>query len=206
MKNVSASNPQATARYWPVAVGLLVLILTLLTAAYVMNLRARPSAQGTAAAFTQDAATIAPQTGASPATSSLATAQQGAVPLDKQIEQAYLHYWDVYSEALLTLDASKAPQVAADSELQSMQAEIDGFRQKGKAVRVTVKHHYLIFDTTATDAKVYDEIDNSSFLVDPSTKQPSQGSNQTDLEKDTYFFKNIDGSWKVVRTVRGASN
>jgi len=91
--------------------------------------------------------------------------------------------------------------VASGDELRRIQDEVDGVRKQHEAVRVVVEHHYFVFDATTTQPKVYDEIQNRSFTVDPVTKQGT-GSDASDLEKDTYFFDRVDGTWKVARSSR----
>ena len=83
-----------------------------------------------------------------------------------------------------------------------MREEVEDFRRRGRAVRAVVTHSYLILDTTETAATLYDEIRDSSFLINPVTKQPSEGPDARQLSKDIYYFKKVDGVWKVVRSLR----
>ena len=145
------------------------------------------------------------------AATSASTSSTGAVgsakptpseALEREVEQAYLKYWDVYSDTLLNLDASKMSEVAADNGLSRVQEEVADFQRRKAAVRVRVTHSLLVFDVTDTDAKIYDEILDQSFLVDPTTKLPSESSNQGTLVKDTFILKRIDGTWKVVEHLR----
>jgi|SRR5581483_2531177 len=215
------SIPSSSGTRYPLVAGMLAaVVLLLLVGGWFAGQHFRGSVgiDGVPAMSSSSAPAVSPSTvaappavkAASPALPSAATSPQANAPrvatspAEQQIEQAYLHYWDVYSGALFNLDASAASQVAAGAEVQRIQDEVDSFRRKGDAVRVVVQHHYLIFDVTDTDAKVYDEIQNGSFSVDPLTKQPPQGSDATDLERDTFFFHRIDGAWKVERRTRGA--
>jgi len=116
--------------------------------------------------------------------------------------QAYHRYWQDYSQALYTLDTSHMGSVATGAELRRVQAEVAGFRRRTRAVHVRVTHSALIVSIKGDSATVYDEIHNRSFTIDPVTKQPPQGSNQVDVEKDIYFFKNIHGIWKVTKSLR----
>ena len=127
-------------------------------------------------------------------------------PGAQEVLNAYQHYWQVYSDALLNLDTSHVGEVATGEELARIQQEVDGFRSRNHALRVVVEHHFMVFDVTASDAKVYDETHDRSYTVDPVTKLPPQGPDQADIEKDTYFLQNIGGTWKVTKSVRGSVN
>ena len=65
-----------------------------------------------------------------------------------------------------------------------------------------VEHHYFVFDVAAAQAKVYDEIHDGSYTVDPITKQPPQGPDQRDVYKDIYYFEKTDAGWKITKSVR----
>jgi hypothetical protein len=157
------------------------------------------------------AATIAPTL--SPVAQSLAPSPFGtsisqtltptATPTPEEaVLAAYDKYWDVYSLAAFTLDPSPVPSVAAGDELQSIQEEIDGLRAKGVALNVRVKRTPLVVQVSENSATVYDEIVNNSFYVDAKTKQPPQASGNGEILRDTFYFQELDGAWKVVRSTR----
>jgi hypothetical protein len=142
---------------------------------------------------------------AAPATMAIGLPAEGgpSTPqLEEEVEQAYRRYWDLYSEALYTLDTSRVGQVAANEELRRIEEEVSGFRAQARAVRADVSHSYLIVDVTDAGATVYDEITDRSFLIDPATKEPSQGPGTAHLVKDIYYFRKVDGAWKVTRSLR----
>ena len=120
----------------------------------------------------------------------------------QEIEDAYRRYWDVYSDALFNLDTSRLSSVATDEELRLMREEVEDFRRRGRAVRAVVTHSYLVLDVTESSATVYDEILDSSFLINPVTKQPPEGPDTRQLSKDIFYLKKLDGTWKVVRSLR----
>lgn len=227
--HADASPPRS---YWPVALSLFGLVAVMLGAAFILNRQLRPpvgiepSSGGTPPARAEIAApsptatpavespTWTPQTVASSgqaavrpaATTSPTNAPSGSPSPElsdhRAVEQAYLRYWDVYREALLQLDTSRLSEVSARDELREIEEEIEEFRQRGRAVRATVTHHYLVFDVTELEAKVYDEIMDRSFTVDPVTKEPTRGPDSGSVVKDTFFFEKIDGVWKVIKSVR----
>jgi hypothetical protein len=191
-----------------IGLGLLLLVILVLGGAWVANARLRPTTdivQGRESATPGPTAT----TTATPtvlAASVIAPSVTGMATLDpdleRAVEQAYLRYWERYSEALETLDTSGIREVATGEELARIQDEVDGLRQQGEAIRVDVSHKYVIFDIEPDEAKVFDEILNRSYSIDPVTLGPSQGPDVADLVKDTFFFKKDNGVWKVTKSVR----
>lgn len=223
MNDRPPGSVEARKPYWPVAAGLLGIIVVLVVGGFLLNSRSRGntgaaggpivSAAVSPAASAGSAAILANSTAPPPASSAgsstPASANASAVPssssnspLEQEVTAAYEHFWDVYSNAVLQLDSSQLSQVATGEALQQLQAEVDALRKRNRAVRVVVTHHYMVFNVTTTQATVYDEVNNQSFTVDPVTKQPPQGSSQSDIEKDTYFFQKADDVWKVARSTR----
>ena len=121
---------------------------------------------------------------------------------DQAVLDAYQHYWDAYSAALLELDPNLVQMVASGEEQERIRQEIEMFRSKGVALRVRVERHPLIIEVKDTTAVIYDEVTNQSFYVDANTKQPPQGTGSGELLRDTYYLSKLDGMWKVVRSTR----
>lgn len=118
------------------------------------------------------------------------------------IERAYLEYWQVYSDALLTWDTSSIARVATDKEQSRIQDEVNGFKQSNTAVRVKVGHTFGIFDVKDDEAKVIDREYNQSFPVDPVTKAPSTADVDGKYVQDIFLLKKVDGTWKVAESAR----
>jgi hypothetical protein len=199
-------------RHVVIGAGLLALVIVILGVAWILNDRLRPevgvtsSAENTSPVAEVASPTVAvtePDAAASPTPETAVDESPTAeLTVEQEVEQAYLRYWEVYSEALYQLDTSRAHEVAAGEELRRIEEEVAGFRDRGRAVRVDVSHTYFIYDVTDDEAKIYDEILNRSYTVDPETKEPSQGPDIADLQKDIFFLEKIDGVWKVTRSVR----
>jgi hypothetical protein len=137
------------------------------------------------------------------AESGVAPGQPADAPrLVQEIEDAYRRYWEFYSAALFDLDASRLPDVAADDELRRLRDEIADLRRRNRAVRAVITHSFLVVDVTESEAKVYDEMRDSSFLIDPVTKQPPQGPDARHLEKDIFYYRKVEGTWKVIKSLR----
>lgn len=210
-------NPQSEHRtpFWMVGLVLLGVVVVVLAGAFLVtqHFRSHVGIEPSAPATTGSASTpnghpggAAPATAQSTAsvapTSVPAVAPTPTLSPRQQVVQAYYSYWQVYSQALYTLDASRMSNVATGGELRQVQAQGTSLRRDRRAVRTRVTHHALVVSIKRDKATVYDEILNRSFTIDPVTKQPPQGSKQADLEKDIYFFQRIHGNWKIVKSVR----
>jgi CYTH domain-containing protein len=92
--------------------------------------------------------------------------------------------------------------VATGNELRRVQAEVAALQQRHRAVRVRVSHSALIVSIKGDRATVYDEQHDRSFLINPVTKEPHNGSVPPFLEKDIYYLQKVDGTWKIVKSLR----
>ncbi len=203
--------------YWPIGFALLALVVAVLGAAFVLDRQLRPrvdvqpAAPAAAEAPDSVAPTQPPASARSTPTAALAPSAEGSVtagrPADdpqlvQEIEDAYRRYWEVYSASLFNLDTSRLAEVAADDELQRIREEIENLRRRNRAVRAVITHSFLVVDVTESEAKVYDEMRDSSFLIDPVTKQPPEGPDARHLEKDIFYYRKVEGTWKVIKSLR----
>ncbi|SRR5581483_5106533 len=162
---------------------------------------AAPSPRTTAPA---DVAVPAAVTAASPAAVTSVAASPApsfrvaSSPLEREIEQAYLHYWDVRAAAYLNLDTSHLAEVMAGAELERMSQQIKDLQAKGRAVKVDIDHRYLFASESPDKAVIYDEYLNRSLFVDVATNQVLPTSSPAVTEKISYELQKIDGSWKVI--------
>lgn len=204
-------GPHSGRPYWMVALILLGVVALVLAAAFLLNQRlrlpigiepaatTRPSTPSTRPVTNPTAAPTGSPVTSTPTTTATTTPMLSP---RQQVVQAYRGYWHIYSRALYTLRTSGVNAVAADGELQRIQAEVAGFRQEDRAVHVRVTHHYLIVSVRGDRAQLYDEQLDRSFLIDPVTKDPHTASNKGHRETDIYFLKKIDGVWKVTKSLR----
>jgi len=216
-KTTAGLNPEAGHRrpFWVVGLLLLGVVVVVLVFAFVSSHHFRSKVGIESGARTPVRSSSTPsayQGGGTPATAqstvsatptSLPTVQPTPVLSPRQqVMQAYHHYWRDYRQALYTLTSSQMSNIATGDELRQVEAQVVSLRRDNHAVRTRVTHHALVVSIRGDKATVYDEILNRSFTIDPVTKQPPQGSNRADLEKDIYFFQRIQGKWKVVKSVQ----
>lgn len=202
--------------YWLVGLVLLALVVAMLVGAFILDKQLRPQVgiEGSPAATIQQVTAVpaggpttqsqaeATAVNAAPVAGSSGDATKNTVPPEREVEQAYLKYWDVYAEAMLTLDTTRLPEVAAGERLKQAVGEVEKLKAQGKAAKIQIEHKYFVFDVTNKTATVHDEYVNSSYAVDPNTKQPVGAPGESERLVDSYFFERTDGVWKVVSGVR----
>jgi hypothetical protein len=117
-----------------------------------------------------------------------------------QVEQAYLHAWDVWAEALQELDASRLEEVLTGEALKVVQARLEDQRQKNQPVRLLAEHNYRIAMIDEVTASVDDRYINHSVRLDPVTLEP--------IEKDpnqrihtSFTMKMVDSTWKIAEII-----
>lgn len=208
-------DPERRRPFWVAGLALLGLVVAMLVGAFLLDQQLRPGVgiEPTSAVPAAGKATDTTQAGRQPtspaagiSTPVITATQAGggaATPSGAQeVEQAYLKYWEVYSEAMYTLRTSRLSEVAAGERLEQAVVEVEKLKAQGKAAKIDVEHHFFVFDATANSAKVHDEYVNNSYAIDPETKQPVGAPGKSESIIDTYFLERIDGVWKVVRGVR----
>jgi hypothetical protein len=122
--------------------------------------------------------------------------------LEDQVSEAYLNYWDAYSDALFELDATLAQGVASGEELDRIREEIDDLRSQGLALKTVVEHDFVIVEASEGSATLLDEIVNNSFFIDAETKEPPQAEGSGEVLRDTFYLEKLEGQWMVVRSTR----
>lgn len=202
-----ARHPAAATRpYWLVGTALLVLVVIALAGALLLDRRFRSPVGIEVGERPASSATAV--TGSARASTTISNASElGRLnsPLERDVARAYLRYWDIYAEAMLTLDVSKLPEVTAAARLQEAQEEVADLKAGGVAARIQVAHRLRVLSATAQEASIWDEYVDSSFAVDPSTKQPIGAPGASERVISTYVLRLINGAWKVVGGRREAA-
>jgi len=123
-------------------------------------------------------------------------------PLEREIEAAYLHYWDVLAQAYLDTDTSHLSEVMSDPELSRQEKEIQDLKSQGRAAKLVAEHRIAFAKVSPESAVIYDEYLNRSVFVDPTTKQERPTSAPPETEKISFEMRKIDGTWRVVDGTR----
>lgn len=149
----------------------------------------------------------------SPAATATATAAPTHTPTatatlspEEEVEAAYLRYWDVYADAVYNLDTSRLPDVMTGPRLERGLNEIQQLRDEGRAVDIVVENHPVVVQIEGDRAVVYDEYENRSYFIDPTTKEALSHPEGSQTIRDTVTLTRVGQTWKVLDTVREANS
>jgi hypothetical protein len=118
-----------------------------------------------------------------------------------EITRAYEHYWQVRADALLTLDATRLPEVMDGDHLLAVERLVQQLRSEGRVIETDVQHSYVVVQSGTDDVQVVDTyVDNSVYLDAQSHAALSQPTGES--LKELYRMNRIDGTWRVVSLVR----
>jgi hypothetical protein len=113
-----------------------------------------------------------------------------------QVREAYLQQWDVYTEAVRSLESGALDQVFTGKALAVVQRETARRRRENTPVIIRVKHDLSIRIVDATTAVVDDRYINRTTDIDPETGEPTRRY-APDLIHELYTLKRVNGEWKV---------
>ena len=132
-----------------------------------------------------------------------ATPTAGASVKD-EVSAAYLHYWNVYANAVYNLDPSRLGDLMTGPRLDRALAEVRDLKHQGRAVKIVVENRPVVVHVEDTRAVVSDEYENRSHFIDPDTKQPLTSPSGGEVIHDQVTLALVDGIWKVFDSVREA--
>lgn len=218
-----ATKSKKPISYGVVGALLLAIIIILTGAAFALNSALRPKVgtvvvpkslvhvQPTAIPTTSQQPTPVPtsRSAMSPvltvATATAGTAL-GASTTQKDTRQAvataYLHYWDVYNQALYDLNTAHLIEVMAGQELARVQAQVQGLRADNHAVKSDIQHQFVVVNADQSTAAVQDQLVVKSFQIDFGTKRALQSPGAGIKETIACQLERQNGTWKVVSVVR----
>lgn len=124
-------------------------------------------------------------------------------PLEREIESIYYRYLQVYSDAVLNLDASRLAEVLDGRALQLVTEEVNELKANGTPVKIIEDDRVIAFGrVTDMSATLIDEYTSRSVYVDPNTHQPLPRTGAPTRIRQSYEFRKISGVWKVVDGTR----
>ena len=124
----------------------------------------------------------------------------GTRAIKSAVEQAYLEHWDVYAEALLTLDGSRLSEVFAGAALREVEKQVEQLSAANQPARVRIEHNYRVALIDADTATVEDRYINHTVRLDPATMEPIESDPNQRVHK-SYTLKKVGGVWKVTDIV-----
>lgn len=118
-----------------------------------------------------------------------------------EVRAAYLEQWDVYADAVRTLQTDRLEEVFTDEALAVVRKEIGRRRRTESPARVRVEHDLAVKIIDATTAVVDDRYINHSVTIDPETGKPTER-DPNEIVHEVYTLKKVNGIWKVSAIVR----
>ena len=140
--------------------------------------------------------------GDSPPASSSETGDPSPTPTEvpAQVEQAYLHAWDVWAEALRALDPSRLPEVLTGRALRVVQERLEEQRDRNQPVLLRAEHKYRIMVIDEATASVDDRYVNHSVRLDPETLEPIEEDPNQPIHT-SFTLRLVDGTWKIAEII-----
>jgi hypothetical protein len=195
--------------FWKVGLGLLSLVLVIVVGAFLLDQHLRPTVGIEPAATanvvlgkTSLPTAIVSGSTATPTATPAGGLQVGNSPLEREIEAAYLRYWQVLTRAYLELDTSQLAEVMAGDELIRTEQQIQQLKAQGRAAKLDVVHQTAFVKVAPDSAIVYDQYLNRSVFMDAATKEELKTSQPPTTEKLSFHMEKVGGVWKVVEGVR----
>jgi len=158
----------------------------------------RIGAGGGAAATTAARRSVTPPVSATPEPGATAGGDQSRVA---EVRVAYLHAWEVWAEACLTLDPAPLEGVFAQPELDRARSYVRQLRASGRALRLDAAHRVTVLELDGDTALVLDELTDRSVYVDPTTRLPlPPGAQPTPAgtERLQCRLQRTETGWRVV--------
>lgn len=219
----SGSREESQRSHWVLGLALLGVVLAVVIGAIFLDRELRPRV-GIEPAPTPASAAQAPgsplATATTPAattavaSSTIATAHDptpapsptglsvATSTLEREIEDAYLHYWDVLAQAYVNLDTSRLATAMSGAELTRQEGQIQALEAEGKAAKLDVEHRIVLVQVSPEHAIIYDEYTNRSVYLDAATKRELPTHDPPSMEKITFEMKRLEGNWKVIDGTR----
>lgn len=117
------------------------------------------------------------------------------------VRQAYLHHWDVYMNAVRTLETDGLDEVFTGKALGVVTKGVERRSRENTPIRIRVEHDMGIKIINATTAVVDDRYLNRAVELDPNTGKPTKRYPDERIH-DVFTLKKVNGLWKVSAIVR----
>jgi hypothetical protein len=134
----------------------------------------------------------------SDATPTTPPATTSSTPTDPraQVEQAYLHAWDMWADALLHLDPSRLSESFTGKALKVLTDQVQEQKRKNEPVRISAEHNYTITLIDPETASVEDRYINHNVRLDPDTLEPVEPDQETHI-RTSFTLKLVGSIWKI---------
>lgn len=125
-----------------------------------------------------------------------------ATPADPrvQVEQAYLHAWEVWADALLHLDAPRLSESFTGRALKVLTEQVMKQKRMDQPVRISAEHNYTITIIDPQTASVEDRYVNHNVRLDPDTLEPIEPDQETHV-RTSFTLKLVGSTWKIAEII-----
>jgi len=125
-----------------------------------------------------------------------------ATPSDPhaQVEQAYLHAWDVWADALTSLDTSRLSEAFTGRALNVVTSQVEEQKRQNEPVRISAEHNYTITLINPQTASVEDRYINHNVRLDPETLEPVEPDQETNVRR-SFTLKLVGSTWKIAEII-----
>ena len=117
------------------------------------------------------------------------------------LERAFNRFWAVRIQASYDLNPEPLPEVMAGVALEREINALNGMRARNQAARMTIEHSVQLLHAGPDEAAIEDDYTLNMVYVDAQTKDPVQPTPVGSWQY-AYRMRNMDGTWKVVDSVR----
>jgi hypothetical protein len=117
-----------------------------------------------------------------------------------QVEQAYLHAWDVWADALVKLDASGLSESFTGRALKVLTDQVMKQKRLDQPVRISAEHNYTITIIDPQTASVEDRYINHNVRLDPDTLEPIEPDQETHV-RTSFTLRLVGSTWKIAEII-----
>jgi hypothetical protein len=117
-----------------------------------------------------------------------------------QVEQAYLHAWDVWADALLKLDVSGLSESFTGRALKVLTDQVMKQKHMDQPVRISAEHNYTITIIDPQTASVEDRYINHNVRLDPDTLEPIEPDQESDV-RTSFTLRLVGSTWKIAEII-----
>jgi hypothetical protein len=123
-------------------------------------------------------------------------------PLVRSLLAGYLHFWDVRSRALVTLEPAPLGEVMAGPPLQAELNAIQNLRGRNQQQRVDVDHAITPLWATEEEGAVVDTLVDRSVLTELDATPEPTSAVQSHTYRMAYRLRRTERGWQIVDFAR----
>lgn len=137
------------------------------------------------------------------ATAAPETTTTTELTVEEEVEAAYLRSWDVYAQAMRTLDTKDLGTIFVGAALELRENEVRRLKLANTPARMEIDHDFTIaIADDGQSALVVDHYVNHSVLIDPASGEPTEP-DPNDIVRREYEMRLMEDRWLVTDVFEG---